>query len=183
MTTKDTARVILTEKCPRNCPYCVNKYGDILKQAKPFRFMHDMVQAAADYDTICLTGGEPMVIMPEHTVAFANVLKAVYPNKKVYCYVAGWRRWDDMAELIKNVDGIHYTMHASSMMEDLGKFYIFQDMARLYPGKSFRLYIHPQILVDLTIVHGVWSRVELKKWLEPAECKLPANEDLFIWRS
>jgi hypothetical protein len=88
-----------------------------------------------------------------------------------------------MAELLHNVDGIHYTMHATAGMEDLGKFYIFQDMVRHCQGKSFRLYIHPLILLDLTIVHGVWTRVELKKWLEPGECKLPANEDLFIWRS
>jgi len=179
---KDTARVILTTKCPRRCSYCVNEYPGVLESARQFRFMHDMVRMAERYQVVCLTGGEPMIAMPEHATAMAFVLKHSYPNMKVYLYVSAYHSWDDMAEILKVIDGVHYTLHASGGMEDLGKFYLFQDMARGYPGKSHRLYIHPHFLQDVTLVHGVWSRVELKPWLGPEDCCLPDNEDLYIWR-
>jgi pyruvate-formate lyase-activating enzyme len=178
---KDTARVVLTTECRRSCPYCVNKYDGVLGGARPFKFMHDMVAAARDYDAVCLTGGEPMAIIPDHTVAFAETLKHVYPDKKVYCYVADYADPKALLKLLNVVDGVHYTLHASSDYADIMKFYYFQSAIRLRRG-SHRLYIHPHILYSVVIVPGRFSRIESKPWMKPGECKLPPNEDLYVWR-
>lgn len=178
---KDTARIILTTEYVRDCKYCVNRYPGMLESAKPFRFMHEMLMGLKPYKAVCLTGGEPMVFMPEETIAFAEAIKYVFPDKKVYTYVADYRCLEEMARLMAVADGIHYTLHASADEDDLNRFHVFQALAAHIKG-SYRLYINPEMAGHVTVVPDVWSRVELKPWLGPDECKLPDNEDLYIWR-
>ena len=76
------------------------------------------------------------------------------------------------------VNGIHFTLHESTTVKDLGKFVEFQSEASKYKNKSFRLYIHPNISLPVFIMPNVWSRVEVKPWQEEDECCLPKDEEL-----
>jgi len=180
---KDTARVILTTKCPRRCSYCVNKYPGVLEQARSFLFMHEMVKALAKYQVVCLTGGEPMLVMPEHMIAFAKAIRHAWPGIKIYAYVSDYCHREDLARLMALVDGVNYALHASTNLGDIDRFYGFQTLAKQFHG-SHRLAMHPQIVfTPIVITPGCWTRIEMKPWLEPGDCCVPDNEDLYIWRN
>ena len=124
-----------------------------------------------------------MTVMPEHTIAFAEAIRCAWPGVKTYVYVSDYLRKSDMAELLEFIDGVQYTLHASTILEDMDRFYGFQNMARLFQ-RSHRLYIHPRIaFTPIVIKPGCWTRIEMTPWQEPGKCRLPDNEDLYIWRS
>jgi len=173
-----TARVILTFECRRRCDYCCNKYKRIIGGAQPISRPTDI----GEYDEVCLTGGEPMLIMPASVICWAKWLKRIGVSN-VYVYMSAYSNLAALTELLNYVDGIHYTLHEKSTLEDLWRFHEFQlIVARRYTGKSFRLFIHPNFPSPVTIEPKAWTRVEEKPWDGPNTCQLPANEDLFYWR-
>jgi len=177
---KDTARIILTLECPRSCGYCVNRQPGILDQATTFVRMSEMVAELVSYRAACLTGGEPMLVMPRQTIMFAKAIKAAYPWMRVYAYVSSYQALPDMRELVGVTDGVNYTLHASMTNAEAVRFHNFQVLATRENG-SHRLVIHPSADRKLVLETERWREVKFGPWPRSGECRLPDNEDLFIW--
>ncbi len=178
---KDTARIILTAKCPRDCSYCANKKGGLLEGAIPIRGFREWLDTVAGYSAVCLTGGEPMVVMPDITLAFARLTRTVYPGKKIYAYVSDYSSLNEMRSLLEAVDGVTYTLHAPYMPGDFRKFLLFQAPAA-EAGGSHRLVVNRDFNGVVLLNLEAWASIDIKKFTPPDGCNLPANEDLFAWR-
>lgn len=178
MTAVKTARVLLTTRCNRDCSYCCNKQPGILDGAIqiPFWFSPSYFE---NFGAVCITGGEPMLI-PEMVGTFADRVKqhALY-TRPVYMYSAQYTKKTE--EVLKHIDGIHFTLHENPSPRDIMDFHKFQELIAKEENrnKSFRLYVNPSINHTLNIIPSLWKRVEIAPWRE--ECPLPENETLFKW--
>lgn len=173
-----TARVLVTKRCNRDCSYCCNKQEGILDNMiqVPFWFPVDYF---ANFEAVCITGGEPM-LLPEMVCTFADMVKnhAVY-ERPVYMYSAQYTK--KMEDVLKHIDGVHFTIHENPSPRDIMDFHRFQELIAKEENrsKSFRLYVNPSINQPLNIIPSLWKRVEIAPWKE--ECPLPENETLFKW--
>lgn len=173
----DTARLITTLKCNRSCHYCCNTPEMIDSATK----IPDL-SSLAEFDTVCVTGGEPM-LQPERTLQIIRELRKQRPNRKIYLYTA-FATIDILVSLMYGgLDGVHYTLHYDAGDDEIDRMQVLQGTAELCyvkPGvnKTFRLYIDPNIERQVTITPRVWSRVEVKPWLD--DCPLPSHEKLFV---
>ena len=175
------ARVIITTHCLRDCPYCCNKYRSIIDNAIT---LHNVDQLdSLGFDRILITGGEPMLV-PNRVIAIAQHFNKL--GKEVFLYTAMYR--GELHTIVKLVKGIHFTLHYPLRdmhsvepwaYDDLDGFYRFQQMISGWMG-SYRLYINPEIQSTISIIPSLWSRVEVKPWIQEADCHLPPNEELFI---
>ena len=168
-----TARLIVTFECQRHCPYCCNNYRSIMDEAETITDL----ALLSSYDAVCVTGGEPM-LDPDRTLSIINQLRSQRHDLVIYLYTA-WFTYR-LAELFSVVDGIHYTVHQHSGAPDIDAFHCFQRMVAAHPGKSYRLYVHPQVNHPITIEPYLWRRVEVKDWIPESEARLPDGETLFI---
>lgn len=80
---KDTARLIITMECERNCGYCCNNYKHIIGQAKTIRTLREIQY----YKYVCVTGGEPM-LRPSRTKRILKKLHELNPTVKIFLYTA-----------------------------------------------------------------------------------------------
>ena len=169
------ARVLITMKCQRHCDGCCNNYESLMSQA----VFIDSVEQLAGHETVCVTGGEPM-LDADRTVRIIHALRANAPRPTVYLYTAfnGW----GMTRVVELVDGVHFSLHAEAGPADFEGFYDFQCLAMLYPEKSFRLYVDQRVSMPIRIVPSVWRRVEVKPWIPEGRCPLPEGETLYILR-
>jgi hypothetical protein len=156
-----TARLIITLRCNRKCPYCCNT-EEMLSSATRIKD----VSCLAEYDEICLSGGEPTLCM----------------TSRIFLYTAKYHRDLFSVDVITLLDGIHYTLHANSNNVDIHcDFSNFQYGMRDYPEKSFRLHVMPTLDNYVPINPSRWNKIETKPWIE--DCPLPEHEDLFILES
>ncbi len=181
---KEIARVIITFNCKRNCVYCCNKYGRIMAGAKKIR-----LPQLAGFREICITGGEPM-LNPNRTLKLIAQMKRTSPRSTYYLYTALFHK--KLSQVIREIDGVHFTLHESSNQKDIRDFQSFQEMIREFTEqnpqikKSFRLYINPKISFPITIFPYLWTRIESKPWFTEEELLakqpngLPNKEQLFI---
>lgn len=167
------ARVLITLKCHRQCPYCCNNYADIKAQMRRIKNL----DSVCNYDEVMITGGEPMQY-PKKVMGVIHQLRKQNPNAPMYLYTAYYSVF--IYPITRLVDGIHYTLHANSTSYDLIGFRNFQHLIGKYPEKSFRLYIHPEVKHKITIIPNLWKRVEVKPWMPEGECPLPEGEELFV---
>ena len=167
------ARVILTLDCRRDCEDCANTQ-EMLASAQEISSYLDL----DEFEEVCITGGEP-ILEPRKVLDFASGVKSGRNAwKDVYVYLSDWDDINQVADVLRVVDGMHYTIHKDSSLMDMSKFVVFQDLARSFPDRSFRLFIHPECGLTIPLVTDVWSRVEMKPWVKG--CPLPADETLFI---
>lgn len=174
----NTARLIVSFKCSRGCEYCCNKYSSIIDGGTRIKSLDEM----PDYDTYCITGGEPME-WPEKTKEVINGLgiKGLFKSTKIYLYTAKYTK--ELTEMLPFLDGVHYTLHENSGPRDLNGFEAFQNDIRMLKrrtNKSFRLYINQSIKAWVTVQPNLWTRVESKPWIGEESCQLPAHEKLYI---
>lgn len=168
---KDTARLIITMNCNKNCPDCCNKDIDLISQATTIQDL----RAIKDYPIVVITGGEPM-LNPKKTLNIIKQLKQQNENVIVYLYTAKHIAY--LYIIIKYIDGIHYTLHYPCKFNDVTLFARFQEMIELNRCKSYRLYVDNRVNINFLIQPNLWHRVEIKAWMK--ECPLPDNENLFI---
>lgn len=178
-TSLKTARLITTLKCTRNCSYCANKMGHVKDQMQTIP-TKDIGLFLRRYDLVCITGGEPLLEFEKVSEIITN-LRAVRQNILIYMYASIWTK--DLQFLIPYLDGIHYTIHEYLPFSDYlntKHFVDSQELFRLYPNKSFRLSLSPDIRNPVPIVPEIWKEIRVKKWFSPEENIVPVHEDLFI---
>ncbi len=175
-----SARVIITFRCQRSCRDCCNTYGRIMKQAAS---ISDLA-ALANFDIVCITGGEPL-LEPDYTLDIVAKIRRQHPNAIVYLYTALCT--ERMPDIVRAVDGIHYTLHEGATDQDIDGFQQFQRViSNEGSGKSFRLYVDKRVKRLVSIQPNLWKRAEVKPWLSEEELLamqpngLPPNETLFI---
>ncbi|MEI8339365.1 MAG: 4Fe-4S cluster-binding domain-containing protein [bacterium] len=174
------ARLIITFTCNRACQGCCNSYSSILNRAEYI----DDVSEISGFNSICLTGGEPLLNI-DSTINILQAVKIKCPNSKVYLYTAFFT--ERVNEILDMVDGIHYTLHAEANLKDIEDFEKFQSLISIRSNeKSFRLYIDSRVKHAVSIKPNIWKRLEIKRWLTEEELLLlqpeglPPNEKLFI---
>lgn len=174
---KTKARVILTTACRRKCKNCANTQKKVMSSIKNLYSVEELYR----FDKIIITGGEPMLI-PDKVVKFITLMKEQKPNRKVFIYSADVPKIADLKRVVDLVDGLHYTIHVPESKDDIYLFNAVQSMLSCFTNtdKSFRLYIQQGVGRQINLWPQVWSRVEMKPWLE--DCPLPEGEELFLWK-
>ena len=166
-----TLRLIVTEKCHRNCEGCCNKQWDI--KALP------VCRSFEGYDEIILTGGEPLRFR-ENLIALVQSIKR-QTESPVYIYTAFLDSEMEVLVALCFADGITLTLHE---MEDIEPFLDLNDLllstnVKMHRGKSLRLNVFRGVDRELYKYEADLSLWEIKDsivWLE--DCPLPDNETL-----
>ena len=172
---KTTARVIVTKRCVRKCPYCVNNHPEIKAQMEPLQDVEQLER----FQTVCLTGGEPF-LAPKATLRLIKELRAQNPTQKIYVYASIFEMTKEQLRILALVDGLHYTIHQHPTSDDQEMLDTLQLILMGYRkrGKSFRLALSPDIFSSIRIMPSAWNDIRVKEWLD--DCPLPENEELFI---
>lgn len=161
--TADKLRLMLFEECDRSCPGCCNLDWDI--QSLP------VCRDFTPYQTIMLTGGEPM-LHPEIVRAAVAEIRG-QTKAPIYLYTAMTQGLDELMPLL---DGVTLTLHDPS---DIQPFWLFDQTARNLHGKSLRLNIFEE--VGAVVSSERWKVKDHMKWIP--NCPLPKGEVLMRYRT
>jgi pyruvate-formate lyase-activating enzyme len=152
-------RLLLNADCNRTCKGCCNKDWDLTSLPQ--------VSSFAGYDTIILTGGEPM-LYPELIRATVARIRSE-SDAPIVLYTAWREDAQALAEMLKIVDGITLTLHTRKDTEP------FERLSRLVAkqGKSLRLNVFHGVSVGDGDVSG-WKVKKEIRWIK--DCPLPEDE-------
>jgi organic radical activating enzyme len=168
-----TARLMITNDCFRGCTNCCNNNKTLMKKATELYSLYPM----KNYEAICITGGEPLQ-QPQKVLKVIEVIKAINPKIKIYLYTSMYSV--EMINILDLVDGVTYSVHEMSRINDVVNFNKFQILAGRFPDKSLRLYLSPKLRFRIPVKPVVWKRIVSTPWDSLEDCKLPENETLFI---
>lgn len=168
---KNTARVIITTKCYRDCKYCVNKQAHVIKQATRI----SDITSLKYYREVLITGGEP-TLYPDDVISAAKKLHKQNPNVLVYLYTTLLVR--ELEDILQVVDGVTYTIHKDATETDIKIFVRTQELFQSFKNHSFLLSIDKDLDKIIPIIPSVWKHVKIKGW--KTKCIVPVNEDLYI---
>lgn len=119
-------RLLVTTKCHRACEYCANEqYAQIPTIS---------LSEAMTYDTVALTGGEPM-LSPART---RNLVERLSKRSKVYLYTNKWN--PSFFEYYHLLRGVTVTAH------DITDYHVirsYQEFCSSFALTSFRLALMP----------------------------------------
>ena len=156
---KKTLRLLLFEDCNRNCEGCCNKQWDLSKLP--------VVNDFTLYDTIMLTGGEPM-LRPKYVVDIVDLIRIENPDAKIILYTAKTDNPWALLDILDMIDGLTITLHNQ---DDVLPWIYFDAIARTV-GKSLRLNVFNSIVVPDNIED--WQIKDNIEWIE--DCPLPDDE-------
>lgn len=179
-----SARVIVTFKCNRKCPFCCNQFLEDIPQIYS-------VKELLEYSDIVITGGEPMLIAAR-VVEMIHQLQALRYEGNIWLYTARLNvdHWAERT-VLKEVKGITYTLHNEVLHEDLKLLkrlneYIKNNLDNSHNSRSDRLLVDSRIYTNLDVLNtGVfngshWSKIRSLQW-KTEECPIPENEDLLFY--
>lgn len=157
-------RLLLFENCNRKCEGCCNKYWDLASLPVCTDF--------SGYDTIMLTGGEPML---DPYKVWRTVCRIRYSNLQaaIYLYTA---KVDDTPKslfLLSMLDGMTVTLHEQSDLEPWKWFA--QSLDTVDRAKSLRLNVFAEVELGDADTCG-WDVRDSMVW--DTDCPLPDNEVL-----
>lgn len=183
-------RLLLTTKCPNNCPLCCNKQFDLFKDVP--------IIDRWNYDEFILTGGEPLMnitTLLDFIYNLTAIHKYMGTSPKIYLYtsICNPHIWD---EIIPFFDGITYTVHTQQNAKELitlitvltnpemGYDSMFQNLQDINQ-KSIWLNLFPEaktlIDVELANTNLSWDsisrffKIRQMEWRE--NCPIPEGED------
>ena len=167
-------RLILTEKCNRECPGCVNKQHNFNNYES-----WDWKRAVS-WDQILITGGEPM-LFPHEVIAFVKKLRGVYGYSRhtnIYMYTASCVDQKMFLEILEWIHGYCLTLHTQ---DDVGAFERINSHLNLVGpyDKSMRL----NVFRGVTLPNKPYPLWNIKKdivWLK--DCPLPPDETIRVLR-
>lgn len=167
---KETARLIVTYDCDRNCHGCCNKTGTV-KAREIYS-----VKALGGYKEVVITGGEPL-LYPGKLLKFIKQLNKANRHCKVYIYTA-CLHLEDYDKILGFVDGITVTLHAEATDDDIRNLKYMSENLWGEPI-DMRLFIDHRVYdrYDLrNIKMDTWDVVRKLEWRE--DCKPADNEEL-----
>ncbi len=172
---KKTARVIVTFNCNRNCHGCCNKQGrrnSIINSPKNL----------FDYSEIVVTGGEPL-LNPSETLGFITYMREHGYKGKIFMYTSYWSGKDIAKTVLKELDGITFTLHAEANDSDITALKNLSNSGILQ-DKDFnsRLFIDKRCYdkYDFSNINLTrWSVIRKLEWKE--ECHPAEHEDLIYF--
>jgi hypothetical protein len=184
-------RLLLTTKCPNNCPLCCNKQFDLLKEVP--------VIDRWDYDEFILTGGEPLMGGTVRLLDFIYNLTAIHKymgtTPKIFLYTSECKP-DYWNRIMPYLDGITYTVHTEANAQEfltllkvlstpeVGYDVMYPDLFNI-GTKSLWLNLFPeakQLIADkLATTNLSWDTVNRFFKIRPMEwkenCPVPEGED------
>ena len=98
-------------------------------------------------------------------------------GREVYLYTALFDY--KIINLLPYLKGVHFTIHEGANLTEIDDFQKLQNVFIDFPTPSYRLYINPSVDREIIIKPSIWSRVEIKSWIEEDSCELPNGEELF----
>lgn len=166
-TPKKTMRLIVTERCDRDCTCCCNKAHDM--ESVP----HAVPSMFKGYDQIILTGGEPL-LYPNDTLHIIGLIRYVNPKAEIIVYTAKVNEPALLAHVLTKVDGMTITLHTR---EDVAPFYDCEQIIDILDmnGKKLRL----NIGMGVEVTPDAHWRTKNMIW--DKDCPVPANETLMRW--
>lgn len=183
-----TARIIVTRDCPRKCSYCCSNSENLTKNHAGRVSIEAMLNFSADtnYDAFVITGGEPM-LYHHRVVDLVGRLRNYNPAAKFYLHTAWWIEGGGGLVALA-FDGVNYTLHAHSTVDDEKRFQWATDCLSGSPCNTNRLIIHPAsgVLDEFwlgDVNRTVWPRIEIMNPMPSEDCPIPENEDLYILES
>lgn len=160
---KKTLRLLITEKCNRNCPDCCNKQMDL--ETLP------VCTSYKGYDEIILTGGEPM-LMPNKVRMLVNTIrKQTRDETKIYMYTAKTDNLQGALSVLYFLDGMTVTIHDIGDWTPFGKF---NSRLPVKCDKSLRLNVFKTCRLRNYYMFDKWKVKDDVEWLK--DCPLPPNE-------
>jgi hypothetical protein len=155
-------RLLVTEKCSRNCLNCCNNSWDLSELPIEDDF--------SQYDMIMLTGGEPMLDLKALIDLIIKIRNKT--DAPVYVYTAMVNDTTSALWVLNWVDGMTVTLHDQT---DVEPFLIFNNAiqrADLEP-KSLRLNVFRGVNINLEGL-ARWKTKNNIEWIE--NCPLPKDE-------
>jgi len=163
-------RLLVADKCNRNCPKCCNKLYDLDKL--PIVTNYDQ------YDEIIFTGGEPM-LNPDFLMGVIDGARTIRPGATLYLQTAKVDEYYKAAQVLDRLNGMTVTLHESADINHLVMFNKFiPDSFRR--DKSLRVSVSSKMIKEswwdykkLNHLQG-W---EIKFFEFEDECPVPEGED------
>jgi organic radical activating enzyme len=166
-------RLILTRKCNRSCERCCNKQDAFVENRVPN--ILELGYNFSDFDTIILTGGEPLLEFDSLKLTIALIRK-VSPDSKIIVYTANVQMKDEIIELLYLVDGITVTVHEQEDVDDFNRLNFWMLRLKRYKidnNKTLRLNIFKGVKIYMQN-SSLWKIKDNIEWIE--DCPLPENE-------
>jgi len=165
---KKNLRLLITDKCERNCEGCCNHQFDLrsLPQATFF----------GGYRMILITGGEP-VLLGNKLKAWCKFLQTQSDDKtKLVLYTADLKTDPRLVVVLLEdyLYGITVTLHEQN---DVSYFLSFAEIVNryfIYHGKSLRLNVFKGVVLPNKKAIKRWKIQKDMEWLNP--CPIPKNE-------
>ena len=159
-------RLLITTKCPNNCPLCCNKQFDLLKDVP--------IIDRWDYEEFIITGGEPLMFSNQLTgllnfIRNSNIYMGITSKFYLYTSIINPGLWDSF---IWALDGITYTVHTKENAAELVRFiHVLRDYTLGYD----------MFLPNLSSIKSksIWLNLfpESKKFIEEELAKSPFKWD------
>ena len=159
-------RLLITEECNRDCPSCCNKDWDLKAL--------DVETDFSQYDTIMLTGGEPL-LDPNATLSAITYIREEVPKASIFVYTAMTHWVAPLVAILAVADGLTVTLHEQGDVAPFCRFADFLwDHPKLVRGKSLRLNTFKRVYIDLWEIKEIWDVKDNIEWIK--DCPLPENE-------
>lgn len=183
-------RLLLTAKCPNNCPLCCNKQFSLEKDIP--------VIDRLDYDEFILTGGEPLqfptsVVETIHNINAVTDYMGINPKFYLYTSICNPTVWN---AILPYLNGITYTTHTRSNAKELIQLIgVLKNLNSGYDevlpslctiqNKSiwFNLFPEAKDLIDTELAMTSYSWDDISRYfrIKPMEwqenCPVPEGED------
>jgi Molybdenum cofactor biosynthesis enzyme len=156
---KKSLRLIITEECNFNCSYCCNRLPDVRSKFVTMDFSEIEFDK---YDSICITGGEPLMIEAGLGIVLGAIKRQFHGH--LYLYTNGDLVTPRSAFLLRYFDGISVGVHDESRRTQI-------DYLLTFP--------HTRFLIEDTKVsrwEGIIPPDRIKPWRRN-ECDITDRED------
>jgi hypothetical protein len=155
-------RLLVTDKCDRNCPLCVNKQWNLDELPVEDNY--------SQYSEIILTGGEPM-LDPHYLEKVIKIIRR-QTRAKIYVHTAKIDDYFAALNVLNMADGITVTIHET---KDIEAFFRFDEFIPPYFNKSLRVVVFQGIL-NIESFARTFPKWDVKQinWIK--DCPLPEGE-------
>lgn len=159
-------RLLITEKCNRNCEGCCNKDWDLSVLPKETDY--------SQYNTILLTGGEPM-LSPFYVINIIKMIRKQNKTGAIILYTAKIDDWNAVLAVLHYIDGLTVTLHEQ---KDVGAFVFLDSLLSNadLAGKSLRLNVFKGVTISKKYGCNLknWKVKDNIEWIK--NCPLPEGE-------